>query len=107
MKKLTPYMKASIAAIRHEHAEEFDLAATFWRRAMTVAMKPVNQQWSATRAELCEMRHSLEERRAKLQEEASERAKEAAKTKAKKELVAAIEAHMRKTTSEEHNHGVP
>ncbi|MBS3895001.1 ANR family transcriptional regulator [Serratia marcescens] len=98
--KKSPYSAAAQQAIQHEHAEEFDLASTFWRRAETVAMKPVNQQWASTRAEMCEKRHGLEERRALLQESASERAKEAAKTKAKKKMAEALEAHI-KTTSEE------
>ncbi|WP_185959381.1 ANR family transcriptional regulator [Serratia liquefaciens] len=95
------YIKAAQRGIQHEKVEEFIQAATFWRIAESFAVKPVNQDWAATRAELCEKRHSLTERRALLQESASERAKEAAKTRAKKKLAESLEAHMNKTTSEE------
>ncbi|MFP7327440.1 ANR family transcriptional regulator [Serratia marcescens] len=99
--KASAYRAVAQQAIQHEHAEEFIQAATFWRRAEAVAMKPVNQDWAATRAELCEKRHSLTERRALLQESASERAMEAAKTKAKKKMAEALEAHMNNSTSGE------
>lgn len=95
-----PYSEAAQRAIQHEKAEEFIQAATFWRIAESFAVKPANQDWAATRAELCEKRHSLTERRALLQESASERAKEAAKTKAKKKMAEALQSHI-KTTSEE------
>lgn len=98
--KASAYRAVAQQAIQLEHAEEFNLAATFWRRAETVAMKPVNQDWAATRAELCEKRHCLTERRALLQESASERAKEAAKTKAKKKMAEALEANIKTTTGE-------
>jgi hypothetical protein len=102
----TPYRTAAQQAIQHEHAEEFDLAATFWRRAETLAVKPINQRWAATRIELCEKRHSLAARLDQWHEDASERAKEAAKTRAKKKLAESLEAHMNKTTSGENNEPV-
>ncbi|MNY71795.1 hypothetical protein D3C86_2102190 [compost metagenome] len=66
-----------------------------------IAVKPVNQQWAATRAELCEKRHSLASRQEVWKEDAVKRSKEAAKTRAKKKLVESLEAHMNKTTSGE------
>jgi hypothetical protein len=99
--KTSPYRKAAHQAIQHEHAEEFDLAATFWRRAETLAVKPINQRWAATRIELCEKRHCLAARLDQWHEDASERAKEAAKTKAKKKMAEALEAHMKTTSGEQ------
>ncbi|MGX1957069.1 ANR family transcriptional regulator [Serratia proteamaculans] len=95
------YRAAAQQAIQHEHAEEFDLAATFWHRAGMIAVKPVNQQWAATRTELCEKRHSLANRQEVWKEDAVKRSKEAAKTRAKKKLAESLEAHMSKTTSGE------
>ncbi|WP_129543402.1 ANR family transcriptional regulator [Serratia sp. 1D1416] len=96
-----PYSEAAKRAIQHEKAEEFSQASTFWRIAESLAVKPVNQQWAATRSDLCEKRHSLEERLEQLSVETSQRLKMAAETKAaKKELAAKLEAHMN-TTSEE------
>lgn len=99
--KMSPYPAAAKQAIQHEHAEEFDLAAAFWRRAEMIAVKPVNQQWAATRAELCEKRHSLATRQEVWKEDACKRATEAARTRAKKKLAESLEAHMSKTTSGE------
>lgn len=95
------YRQAADTAIQHEHSGQFNLAATFWRRAESVAVQFLNQAWAGERAELCEKRHSLAERLEQLQESASERAKEAAKTRAKKKLAESLEAHMNKTTSGE------
>lgn len=95
------YRAAAQQAIQHEHAEEFDLAATFWHRAGMIAVKPVNQQWAATRAELCEKRHSLAARLDQWSEETNRRLQLAAETKAKKKLAESLEAHMNKTTSGE------
>jgi len=97
----SPYSAAAQQAIQHEHAEEFDLAVTFWRRAEMIAVKPVNQQWAATRAELCEKRHSLAARLDQWSEETNRRLQLAAETKTKKKLAESLEAHMNKTTSGE------
>ncbi len=97
----TPYRVAAQQAIQHENAGEFDLASTFWHRAESLAVKPINQQWAATRAELCEKRHSLAGRQEVWKEDAIKRSKEAAKTRAKKKLAESLEAHMNKTTSGE------
>lgn len=99
--KTSPYHTAAQQAIRHEHAEEFDLAATFWHRAETLAMKPINQQWAATRIELCEKRHTLAARQEIWRESAQYRALKASATKEEKRQVEALAAHMHKTTSGE------
>ncbi|MGG4625194.1 ANR family transcriptional regulator [Serratia odorifera] len=95
-----PYSEAAQRAIQHEKAEEFAQAATFWRIAESLAVKPVNQQWAATRAELCEKRHSLAARLDQWSEETNRRLQLAAETRAKKKMAEALEAHI-KTTSEE------
>lgn len=100
MKKI-PYSEAAQRAIQHEKAEEFIQAATFWRIAESFAVKPVNQQWAATRAELCEKRHTLAARLEQWSEETNRRLQLATETKAKKKLAESLEAHMNKTTSEE------
>lgn len=99
--KTSPYRAAAQQAIQHEHAEEFAQAATFWHRAGMIAVKPVNQQWAATRAELCEKRHSLAARLERWSEETNRRLQLAAETKARNKLAESLEAHMNKTTSGE------
>jgi len=99
--KKIPYSEAAQRAINHENAEEFAQAATFWRIAESLAVKPINQQWAATRAELCEKRHSLAARLDQWSEETNRRLQLAAETKAKKKLAESLEAHMNKTTSGE------
>lgn len=99
--KISPYRAAAQQAIQHEHAEEFDLAAEFWRRAELVAVLFLNRAWAGERAELCEKRHSLATRQEVWKEDASKRATEAARTRAKKKLAESLEAHMNKTTSGE------
>ncbi|WP_167519906.1 ANR family transcriptional regulator [Serratia proteamaculans] len=101
MKNEISYLKAAERSIQHEKAEEFGQAATFWRIAESLAVKPVNQQWAATRAELCEKRHSLAARLDQWSEETNRRLQLAAETKAKKKLAESLEAHMNKTTSGE------
>ncbi|CAI1046343.1 ANR family transcriptional regulator [Serratia ficaria] len=95
-----PYSEAAQRAINHEKAEEFAQAATFWRIAESLAVKPVNQNWAATRAELCEKRHSLAARLVQWSKETNRRLQLAAETRAKKKMAEALEAHI-KTTSEE------
>lgn len=99
--KISPYMQAASTAIQHEQAEEFDLAATFWHRAEMVALKPINHRWAATRAELCEKRHTLAARQEIWRESAQYRALKASATKEEKRQVEALAAHMHKTTSGE------
>ncbi len=97
----SPYMKAAEQATQHENAEEFDLAAAFWHRAETVALKPINQRWATTRAELCEKRHTLAARQEIWRESAQYRALKASATKEEKRQVEALAAHMHKTTNGE------
>lgn len=100
MKKI-PYSEAAQRAINHENAEEFAQASTFWRIAESLAVKPVNQQWAATRSELCEKRHTLAARQEIWRETAQYRALKASATKEEKRQVEALATHMHKTTSGE------
>jgi len=91
---LSPYMLNANQAIRFEKAEQLDLAATFWRQASAVAIKPVNREWADRRADHCDKRRTLTLRHEEWKRRNDE-AKEA------KKLAEALGSHINKTTSGE------
>lgn len=91
---LSPYMLNANQAIRFEKAGQLELAATFWRQASAVAVKPVNRDWADVRADRCDKRRTLV-----IRHEAT-RQKAIAEKEAKR-VSEALGSHINKTTSGE------
>ncbi|HBE9089095.1 TPA: ANR family transcriptional regulator [Serratia fonticola] len=99
--KLSPYMLNANQAAKFEKAGQLQLAATFWRQASAVAVKPINQNWAEVRADRCDKRRTLNARSDAWEQKTKERQQRAEATKASKRLAEALGNHINKTTSGE------
>lgn len=96
--KLSPYMLNANQAAKFEKAGQLQLAATFWRQASAVAVKPINQDWADVRADRCDKRRTLDARSDAWEQKTKERQQRAEATKANKRLAEALGSHINKTT---------
>ncbi|WP_447871182.1 ANR family transcriptional regulator [Serratia fonticola] len=103
--KLSPYMLNANQAAKFEKSEQLDLAATFWRQASAVAVKPINQDWAEVRADRCDKSRTLDARSDAWTQKTKERQQRAEVTKANKRTAEALGSHINKTTSGEIKHG--
>ncbi|NBJ34752.1 ANR family transcriptional regulator [Serratia fonticola] len=99
--KLSPYTLNANQAAKFEKAGQLQLAATFWRQASAVAVKPVNRDWADVRADRCDKRRTLNARSDAWEQKTKERQQRAEATKANKRLAEALGSHINKTTSGE------
>ncbi|MFV9079397.1 ANR family transcriptional regulator [Serratia fonticola] len=96
--KLSPYMLNATQAAKSEKADQLELAATFWRQASAVAVKPINQDWAEVRADRCDRSRTLNARSDAWEQKTKERQQRAEATKANKRLAEVLGNHINKTT---------
>lgn len=82
--KLSPYMLNATQAAKFEKDDQLEFAATFWRQASAVAVKPANQDWADIRADRCEKSRTLAARSDVWAKKNKERQRRSAETKANK-----------------------
>lgn len=96
--KLSPYILNANQAVKFEKADQLELAATFWRQASAVAVKPINQDWAEVRADRCDKRRTLAARSEVMKQKIKERQSRAGAEKVVKWVAEALGSHINKTT---------
>ena len=92
----TQYMNAATQGISAEKQGYYHIAANHWHMASKLAKKDINKMWATYRAELNELRHTLNFRFEVFKEE---KRKKKLEKEAEKQLAEALAQHMSKGDS--------